>query len=146
MTLHLDFDEQIMRRYYDRGAPLLFYIHWIHGHIAYPSKDWMDFGVVIVDWWLAAAKRLLEGATEEELPFMDGPYRMFLRREANMLRVLTKDAPGDWTVPTEEFIDELMGAAATIGVELARLGISQDDQKGLQKGTADLKEASRRPL
>lgn len=49
-------------------------IHWRVGSKAFPSKDWDDFVVVILSWWMAEMRSHLRSGTRRRLLFMDGPY------------------------------------------------------------------------
>lgn len=54
------------------------------GVFQFPEREWNDAVVVIVDWWLTALISLVEGRTEEaELRFMEGPFWLSVRREAD---------------------------------------------------------------
>ena len=57
--------------------------------VAFPSKDWNDFIVVILEAWVGAVLRLLEGSSRNEIVhFMDGPYLVELSRtSAAILRL-----------------------------------------------------------
>jgi hypothetical protein len=39
----------------------------------FPGVGWNDFVVVILNWWIAALQKILQGE-KAELRFMDGPY------------------------------------------------------------------------
>lgn len=46
----------------------------VNGH-AFPSHDWNDFVVVIMEWWVRALTSLLRNTSmQETIHFMDGPY------------------------------------------------------------------------
>jgi len=53
-------------------------IYWRVGNGFFPSKDWEDFPVPILAWWLAACKKHIDRATRQKLNFMDGPYEIRL--------------------------------------------------------------------
>ncbi len=49
------------------------------GAVAFPSNDWNDFIVVILEAWVSAVLRLLSRASQQEIVyFMDGPYTVEL--------------------------------------------------------------------
>jgi hypothetical protein len=40
----------------------------------FPCVGWNDFVVVLAGWWMAALEKLVEGQSEVDFRFMDGPY------------------------------------------------------------------------
>ncbi|QWF18436.1 hypothetical protein [Lysobacter capsici] len=47
------------------------------GAFQFPERNWNDFVVVILGWWLDATTKLMSaGEGETELYFMDGPYSL----------------------------------------------------------------------
>ena len=132
MKLCVDFDDALIERYVRRGGNPLFTIYWKQGGAAYPEEQWLDFGSVIIGWWLIAAKSLLDGAEEAEFPFMDGPYRMKAHRLGNMVHFSADKEVWMWRTPISTFMAELLNAADTVQQKLAVLG---SDQESLQTGT-----------
>jgi hypothetical protein len=59
-----------------RGAHNITGRIWIDlGGTAFPERDWNDFPVVILGWWLRALQGLLLQTTRSDaFLFMDGPY------------------------------------------------------------------------
>jgi len=49
-------------------------VHAELGSLVCPNRNWSDFVVVILGWWLEASNRLVDGASAVDLQFMDGPY------------------------------------------------------------------------
>ncbi len=139
MQLYVDFDDDLIRRYVDRGSNPIFTIYWTQDGVAYPADQWLDFGSVILSWWLAAAKSLLEGAVEAELDFMDGPFRLKASRAGNLLYVSADDQSWHWRPTMEAFAAELLRAANQVLRKFNDLGIS--DQEGLQIGSQHLRSA-----
>ena len=44
-------------------------------NLLFPHAEWTDFTVVILDWWVVAALRLLKGEQQTiEVRFMEGPF------------------------------------------------------------------------
>ena len=139
MKLSLYFDDDLIRKYVKRGSRPLFGIYWTQDQIAFPEEKWLDFGSVVLGWWLVAAKSLLEGATEAELSFMDGPFQMQVRRIGNLLYVSADEQSWKWQIPIEIFVSELLRAVIDVKRKFAELGIS--DKEGLQVGARDLEIA-----
>jgi hypothetical protein len=53
-------------------------VHVELGTFVFPDRGWSDFVVVILGWWLKALKKLVNGEKRVELPFMDGPYAIYV--------------------------------------------------------------------
>lgn len=134
MKLEIAFDEEIIRRYYNRGSPIVFSIYWNHDNEDYPSSQWTDFGVVILGWWLVDVRGLVRGADQEEFLFMDGPFSLLTRRNEDTLHISLKRDTAQWTVPLKQFISEIVRGAETVRAELVRLDIAPDDQRMLTNG------------
>lgn len=50
------------------------------GECEFPSHEWNDFVVVIIEWWATALRKLLKETSSQELiDFMDGPYAVEIR-------------------------------------------------------------------
>jgi antitoxin YobK len=143
MEIKIAFDEERMRRYHDRGSPLFFGIHWTHQGQAYPAEYWLDFGAVILGWWLGAATKLLEGSTEQKFSFMDGPFSLMARREGRLLRVSGETEPVDWTIPLEDVTAALLRAADEVHRELLRLDMAGEEREGLASGIQQLEQLRR---
>lgn len=139
MKLHVDFDEELMSRYHRRGASPFFTIYWTHSQEAYPNEDWLDFGSVIIGWWLIAATSLLHGALEEEFLFMDGPYALAVRPFGNQYHISMQGRSELWKVERTSFMNELLSAANQTVAKLNELQIP--DKEGLQIGIRELKIA-----
>lgn len=45
-----------------------------YGETYFPDRDWSDFPVVILGWWLRALGTLMAGASDALFRFMDGPF------------------------------------------------------------------------
>lgn len=139
MKLCVDFDDALIEKYVRRGSNSLFTIYWQQEEAAYPEEQWLDFGAVILGWWLVTAKTLVEGALEAEFLFMDGPYRLNAHRFGNQLHFSAEGEAWLWRVSTETFVSELLEAAAEVKRKFSELGIS--DKSGLQVGGRKLEIA-----
>jgi hypothetical protein len=144
MVLQLGFDEQLIRRYESRGSDPLIEIHWRESGMDYPSPDWLDFGLVLLDCWFGAADRLLHGASEEDLVFMDGPYALTVRREGGLLRVCGRGITERWTVSLAALVAEILRGAETAVAELARLGVAEKQRQSFQRAIPGLEAALER--
>ena len=142
MKLCVGFDDALMEKYVRRGSSPLFTIYWQQGEAAYPEEQWLDFGSVILGWWLVAAKSLLEGVAEVKLSFMDSPFHLNVRRDGNLLYVSSDDLAWQCRTPIEAFVFELVAAANLVQQKFAELNVP--DAEGLQEGIERLTVAKAR--
>ena len=50
-------------------------LYFQDGDFYFPSKDWNEFIIIVLNWWCQSLLNLLEEKTfSEELDFMDGPF------------------------------------------------------------------------
>ena len=50
-------------------------LHLCLNNLLFPHAEWTDFTVVVLDWWVVAALRLLRGEQQAvEVRFMEGPF------------------------------------------------------------------------
>jgi hypothetical protein len=86
----------------------------------FPSKDWNDFVVVILEAWVGAIVRLLHGASSHErVYFMDGPYFVdVLRPSGGALRLRAIEGSGHEMARTDTevlpFIENLLAASEQV--------------------------------
>lgn len=139
MKVQLRFDDDLIRKYVQREADPFFGIYWLHNGIAYPEEGWLDFGSVILGWWLMAATSLLRGSLEEEFLFMDGPYALSVRPLGNQYHISMEGRSELWKVERSSFMNELLSAANQTVAKLNELQIP--DKEGLQIGIRELKAA-----
>lgn len=65
-------------------------IYWkLDDNTSFPHIEWTDFTLIIIYWWLARCRELLNGSVREsEFLFMDGPYSILLsNKKKNILNV-----------------------------------------------------------
>ncbi len=140
MKLNVEFEEDLMRQYNERGANPVFVIYWTHNGTAYPEEGWIDFGSVVLSWWLVAAASLLNGSRMEEFLFMDGPYQLDVRAINDVYHVSGSGSDFDWRVPRETFVRELLVAAERVSRKLGEFAIP--DEAGLEQGIRTLEIAA----
>ncbi len=139
MKLYIDFDDDLMRKYHGRGASPLFAIYWTDGAQAYPEEGWLDFGSVVLSWWLVATQQLLAGTSAVEFMFMDGPFELNVLPINNLARVTSIESDISWKMPTTTFVREILQAAERTANKLAELEIP--DETGLAVGISKVKIA-----
>lgn len=141
MQIIVDIEEATVVNYYKRGAPLFFSITWEHEGVYYPSKDWCDFGIVILDWWFSAINQLQEGASEGTFTFMDGPYSIGVAYNAStgIIELAPEGLNVKWPVMLTQCIAELIHASDEICQKLALLKIDEKEWLSLKLGAAKVK-------
>lgn len=65
------------------GGAITGSLHVEFGGSLFPDDGWADFVVVVLGWWLVALRRLGAGATDLEMPFMDGPFSIRVTASAS---------------------------------------------------------------
>jgi hypothetical protein len=143
MDIVVSFEDQSIVSDSRRGAPLVFGIAWEHEGTYYPSRDWQDFGAVIMVWWLAAASRLATEADEEDFLFMDGPYLIKARydRQRGVVHLSPDGEHVTWRVHVHELAESLIRGTDAICERLAGLQLGEDDRASLNFGAAQLRRA-----
>lgn len=115
------------------------------GAFQFPERNWNDFVVVILGWWLDATTKLMAaGEGETELYFMDGPYslRISIVGDSFIVRrgrdeVVTEGEPFELEVDALTFLQAIRDAStsvltacasrawATADIEALRLKVSR---------------------
>ena len=139
MKLSYRVDEPLLMEYHKRKSPVLIYIWWESSGEYYPESNWMDFGIVILSWWIAATNKLYSGSKREELIFMDGPYRLYLHSEVSELIVKSKDTHIEWRTTIEDLAFELIRVGDEICSVLDRMNVKDSDSKSLLNSLDKLK-------
>lgn len=141
MYIHLGFDRTKLQQRAERGSPLVFEIAWEHNSVIYPAPGWVDFGSVILAWWMRAAVELFEGAHHTDFLFMDGPYGFQAQyQEASGLVLLKpRNQFWEWVVPLDTIAQELVKAGNRIIRELYEVNLGEEDRRSLEDGIARIK-------
>lgn len=99
----------------------------------FPERQWYDFPVVVLDWWLAALLRLSTG--EAQLRFMDGPFLVVLSLQKDgsckLEGVEDRRAPRvviDAEVSFQHLVDSIARAAQLVCETCIEKGWSGDDE------------------
>lgn len=106
-----------LRRYKSGKVVGVIYIQ--KGTALFPDDLWEDFVVIILDWWVEAAIRLLTGSSEyEEFPFMDGPFAMHVEvleeKECNVTWTHEEKEISSFTLGLDTLVEQLMKAAEKV--------------------------------
>ena len=136
MHLHLKFEIPWLLKYEKRGKSPIFKIFWeINGEF-YPEEEWVDNGSIILSWWLVALEKILEGSKNEDLVFMEGPYRLKLRvnHKERTITVGTGKQPNILESQIDAVVGEVLGAARTTISKFEELNIAQADREDLMEG------------
>lgn len=141
MELCTRFDDELIQEYVARDAKPIFTIYWEHEGRAYPADDWIDFGTVILDWWLIHAESLIRDGTPARLDFMDGPYCLHITRFGQVLRIEAEIHEFVWECTLQEFIKSMRTATWSVIRRLDDLGLEEHDRYWLEHGLRKLTEA-----
>ena len=58
-------------------------LHLCLNNLLFPHAEWTDFTVVVLDWWVIAALRLLRGEQQAvEVRFMEGPFLVTIEAQS----------------------------------------------------------------
>lgn len=77
MKLVLDLCEAKINLSGNISAPIFLRLH----ERAFPEEGWIDFPIVILSWWLSSIESFEDPI---ELAFMDGPFAIRLKMDANL--------------------------------------------------------------
>ncbi|NJK75321.1 MAG: hypothetical protein HC849_09935 [Oscillatoriales cyanobacterium RU_3_3] len=141
MNIKVKFDERLLSKFIEGSSPLLFEITWEHDRIEYPMKNWSDFGLVILGWWIGIVIKLFKGEERGEFLFMDGPYSVTAKydREIGELELSPKGLDVIWKVQYVDFVKMLIDAVKQVDGELAKRGIGKKERQAIEKYSAILK-------
>lgn len=138
MEIQIAYDEQLLHRYYARDKWVFFRIYCVHEGQAFPSDQWLDFGLTMLSTWLQATLRLLKGARDERLPFFDGPFWLSVYRKGDTLKVHLYRAfvegdtcLGEWQLSLDDFVREIVRASKQIHTDLWQRGINRGINRDL---------------
>lgn len=117
------------------------------GAFQFPGRNWNDFVVVILGWWLDATTKLMAaGEGETELYFMDGPYSLRVALEGSIFKVSrgrddveTEDSPFNLEVDTHGFLRAIHDASTTILSACASRDWMTADIETLQRSVSRLR-------
>lgn len=142
MNLVIAFDDKLLRQYDERGESAFFTIYWCYDGGFYPSEGWYDFGAIVLDWWIIAARQLLRGATSQDFGFMDGPYWLTVRVESDGSRISCRDLRNSvsWVATLEELVSEIKQAANNVVRHLIERNVNAKDRTCLQLGLSRLQQ------
>ncbi|MCY6493942.1 hypothetical protein [Leptolyngbya sp. GGD] len=121
----------------------MFEVWWEHDGISYPEQGWVDFGYVILGWWVSNIIRISMGEEQGNFSFMDGPFSLnFQYQKDNRVFYLTsEDNLVNWSVSLKEVIDALLLFSRSLQVELSNANALKKEQVILQKYVSVLMDA-----
>lgn len=137
MDLILNFNKQTLLEYEERGSPLVFEINWKLGDQYYPMKNWTDFGVVIIGWWVVTVVDQLPIEDEGKLHFMDGPYfiKLNYKQQQGVVELSLDESQSSlpvaykWNITYKDLLSKLLQAVIKIKTELEQNNIGEKRQK-----------------
>lgn len=112
------FKVKIGKRFFLSKSSLFGDIYFEFQGTSFPEKNWNDFILIILHWWLEALKKLPKDA-ETEFHFMDGSFEISVKLEASKKEcslkfiermVNCKKVLGSINIPLKLLISELLSA------------------------------------
>ncbi len=141
MNIVLGFDEETLRRYEGRNSPLLFSIVLEDDGQVFPEDGWLDFGCVILGWWIGAVLRMSAGTSEEELAFMDGPFTLIATRTEERLNIRSSEGDPFLAATTLSSFSSAVRQAANEALRhMSEAGVSGDDVRALDIALRELQK------
>ena len=122
------------------------------GETWFPERQWNDFPVVVLEWWLVALRDLRKGAAE--LRFMDGPFLVKTSLQRQQICKLEGIEDGqarqidvESEVSVRRVYESIIRAAQLICTACVERGWSNDDdvqrlQSTLRKAVGELPETN----
>jgi hypothetical protein len=143
MKLSVSLKARILSEYEDRGSSSFFTIFWQHTQESYPTDSWMDFGAILLGWWIVATLKLLRGERHQDLVFMDGPYRLSLELgdDGSTITCTAPNSTIRWITSLDELANEVRSSALAVIRQLEQFGIDQKERRALQIGLAQLQKS-----
>jgi len=117
MEIHVSSEEMDVAKDLARGIQPTFWISWRINGNCYPDAKWIDFGTVLLNWWIQVCEQLGDGAMFGTFMFMDGPYEIVaMRSKGGMIALRPNGAYDDgrteWTVTLLDLVNALSAAIA----------------------------------
>lgn len=108
---------------------LIFTIFWQHNEISYPSKDWEDFGCVVIGWWVSTVIQFLAGENEGEFSFMDGPYSISAKynQDSEALVLFPEQTNSVWEIQLRIIINALISTVNYIYKKFSDNNVHEED-------------------
>lgn len=125
MRINIYFDDDLVEKYRSRSPRILTGIYIEHEDTCYPGSDWVDFGAIVLGWWLHSVTELLKGNDGQDICFMDGPFFLRANIKDDMLCLKSDDDKVVWEVNKTEFAKELMRASNQMAKKLNEYGFKE---------------------
>jgi hypothetical protein len=120
-------------------------IYWDVEGIRFPEVGWNDFVVVVIEWWVQALVRFLQGGMAHvTLDFMDGPFSVNIRKANGEVEMAFVDRrheiPPHATVPSDigKICRMVIGAANSLCQHLDVKGVATHQVKRIRRLCDDL--------
>ena len=117
-------------------------IYYDFDDFQFPDKNWKDFIVVIVSWWLEVLDEILYSPIgfECELDFMEGPQFILLKKSCEnslILECFDRDFVGTPNFSSEVSVDNFVNSLVFAANKLSNICLKEnwlnDDIKNLRK-------------
>lgn len=120
-----------------------FEIYWEHDGLFYPMEHWVDFGCILVGWWVSTVIKLLRGNSEGSFAFMDGPYSLLAKLDQNTqtLSLQPRGMNITWEMNFTELLVALSQAVSLIHEKLIEREVSEEDKTIFRRYSEILQES-----
>jgi hypothetical protein len=130
MKLIVDLNDNNIDDFIDGKKSLTYEIYLQEDDSFYPMKHWSDFGNAVLGSWVNNLIELLEGKTESEFYFLDGPYsvKVCFNPQDEILSLYPQGISSTWQISKRDFITELIDSFNFVKQKLDERKIGQKEQ------------------
>ena len=115
-------------------------IYWQNGQEFYPCERWIDFGVVLLNWWINGIGKLYDGSSREEFLFMDGPFSLYVTKTGPDLEIISRDMSIRWRATFPLLLEQMIHASTAVCEMHSSLNIDGPSYQNLRLGVQKLRE------
>jgi hypothetical protein len=143
MHIHVKAEDLVALSTQTSRENLTFRIFWEHNGSYYPMEDWVDFGCIIIGWWVSSLIRFQRGSSRESFTFMDGPYSIDAQfdKVSGEVELKPKGTNLVWTIKITEIAENLLQIVESLQHVLVYSNISSKDQVAFEKYSEALRES-----
>jgi len=127
-----------------KGGNILCNFYITFNDTSFPSDPWLDFPVIVLDWWLEGYLTLRRTGRSVENSFMNGPFEFTSEMKGEIIKLIfrqrtakgTKEVGESIELTLKEYENELIRVAELLLDVLDRLLVSGRDLDNLRANLA----------